>query len=109
MPTVKEVVGQVASGTGVKGDWTKFKVRLDNGQEVVGFGPVNVGDEVSVTVHETYGPQFKVINKTGATAPANDDISKLLNLIYKNTEEIKAILGADESTVQELIEKIPND
>lgn len=85
--------------------WKIMKIELEDGTTATGFDTVEVGDEVDVTKND-YGLQYKALKK----APGgnnNDDVSKMLNMMYKLVQEnnsmLKQLLGSTP------VEEFPSD
>lgn len=84
------------TGQGGKGPWTLVKILAD-GKTASGFGPVSVGDEVSLEYNDQYhnwgfkklGPQ-DIPTIQVETPPEGS--TKLLELIYDDTQRILKLL-----------------
>ncbi len=86
MPTVAKIVdSEFRSGEKNGKRWVIRKIELEDGTTATGFDDVEPGDEVEVSKND-YGLQYKAVKKP---AGADDDVSKVLNAIYKDVQFIK--------------------
>ena len=102
MATITEIVdASFRTGMAKTGKpYTLIKVKLDTGATATGFAPAEVGDEVTVETTE-YGLQFKTAKKAPQT---DDDLSKVVNLIYKDVQDIKTYLQMDTEKAKDMVE-----
>jgi len=84
--------------------WTKAKIETDDGVTATGFVPdwgIKVGDEVRVEDAGQWGMQFQVVSKPKQAATVTDDVSKVLNDIYKLAAENNSLLKQIAGTIEE--------
>lgn len=93
---------QFKTGRSAKGPWTLIKIDAE-GTEATGFGPISIGDEVDLEQNAQYHNwNFKKIGmqEIPTTSDATQDMSSMLNQIYKQNEEILALLKVDSLTAK---------
>lgn len=89
--TVSEIIEPVfKQGVGSTGKpWSLAKIVTNTGKSATCFNPVIVGDEVEMAYNDKYKNwSAKVLKNKLRAQPVNDDISKVINLIFEQNEQI---------------------